>query len=470
MKTFLLLILICSAIVSADVILDPGHGGSDPGATGPSYTEKEANLDVAFQAKTYLESAGVFVGMTRDTDIYVSLADRCNIANTGGYERFMSIHENAFDATVQGTETYCYGSGSANSFDLRNKVHPELIWAHSYIDRGTKTASYYVLVHTTMPAILGEGTFIDYTAGWDESWRYATNWNDHEGRQGYAYAKGYCIHRDITPPDYDSGTSDTIIIDNLDPEFSSGGVWNTGTYPGGWGADYFWCDADTPDNWARWTPDLPRSGEYDVFMWWLAGANRCDSVFVRVFGLNNDSMLVSQKGSGGDWHFLGRFDFDIGTAGYVSLGDRTAANGDVVIADAVMWIYVDALGIDKYLPRPEKLTIEAYPNPFNSSVTILLERNESFSDIVGGVGATGRSQGQVGLKIFDINGRLVADLPFSRTESPGEFRLVGNRGRDSVRQPTPLIWRPDESLGSGVYLIKVNTTNESATKRVIYLK
>ncbi|MCK5832209.1 N-acetylmuramoyl-L-alanine amidase [bacterium] len=441
MKRLILLLVIVLNLFSANVILDPGHGGTDSGATGPSYWEKNANLDVAFYAKSYLESAGVTVGMTRSTDIYVSLDDRCSIANSGGYERFMSIHENAFDASVQGTETYCYTSGSSNSFDLRDCVHPQLIWAHSYYNRGTKTASFYVLVHTSMPAILGEGTFIDYTSGWNESWRYLTNWNDHEGRQGFAYANGYCTHRSITAPVYGGGTGgDSIIVDNSDPEFTSGGSWNDGTYSGGWEDDYIWCDGtDTIQSWARWQPDLPNAGEYSIYMWWLAGANRCDNVFIRIFGTGNDSMFVSQKGLDGEWHYLGNYDFYAGNGGYVSLGDRTAIDGDVVIADAVMWVYNGPLSSKEKPLEPTEYSIKTYPNPFNSAVQIEIKNTcEEIQKLVPSK-----------VDIFDVKGNLIVKIAFSTGE--------------------PTIWSPNESVPAGIYFARMASLNTSFVK-LLYLK
>ena len=133
-----------------------------------------------------------------------------------------------------------------------------------------------------------------------------------------------------------------IIVDDGDPEFNSGGNWNAGASPElGWDNDYLWCSAtDTVEDWARWTPNIPDSGVYDVYMWWLENSNRCDSVFIRVFGEFNDSLFVSQKGTESRWHFLGRYKFYSGTTGYVSCSDRTATDGDVVVADAVRWLYV----------------------------------------------------------------------------------------------------------------------------------
>ena len=204
---FLTLTFAAGSAQAASVCLDPGHGGSDPGAVGHHCEESEANLAVALDARSYLQQvSGVSVGMTRTTDTYVSLADRVAYANSHGYERFMAIHHNAFDSTVQGTETFCYTSAGSTSVDLRNEVHGWLIWAHGYYDRGVKTANFYVLRETSMAATLGEASFIDYRGSYDESQRLCGDVDDHVGREGYAYAAGYCDHRSLTRPTYGGGT------------------------------------------------------------------------------------------------------------------------------------------------------------------------------------------------------------------------------------------------------------------------
>ncbi len=186
------------------ICVDPGHGGSDPGATGTYYTEKEANLDVALKVKWYLQriSSITQIGMTRESDVDVSLEERVNYANSNGFNRFMSIHHNAYNGTVQGTETYCYTSGSANSFAWRDSTHPELVKAFGYTDRGASTANYYVLRYTNMPAILGEVSFIDYNVNFNESWRFKYDWYGHVEREAHAYVRGLCKHLGLSIPSF----------------------------------------------------------------------------------------------------------------------------------------------------------------------------------------------------------------------------------------------------------------------------
>lgn len=141
------------------VCLDPGHGGTDSGATGNGLLEKDLNLDIALKARPLIESAGYAVLMTRETDNYVSLADRCAIANRAGAAIFVSIHNNAFESSSQGTETYCYYE-SAEGGRLATCIHTEVVGRTGRKDRGVKEAGFYVLDNTVMPAALLEGAFI----------------------------------------------------------------------------------------------------------------------------------------------------------------------------------------------------------------------------------------------------------------------------------------------------------------------
>jgi len=150
------------------ICIDPGHGGSDPGATGFGANEKDVNLDIALRARHWLQADTLDTGgggsweilMTRETDVAVSLADRVAYANSNGVERFISIHCNAFsDPLANGTETYSRQEGTTSA-DLRDCVQVEAIEHWNLRDRGSKTADFYVLVHTTMPAALHECGFI----------------------------------------------------------------------------------------------------------------------------------------------------------------------------------------------------------------------------------------------------------------------------------------------------------------------
>jgi N-acetylmuramoyl-L-alanine amidase len=156
----------CAPIVVRKVCLDPGHGGTDPGAVGFVH-EAPMNLDIGLRLRDLLAgdtrdasggaSWGVF--MTRDSDSAVSLESRVDYANASQVDRFVSIHNNAGGGT--GTETYWYTSGSAQSGNLAGKVQARVVSYVGTRDRGVKQAGYYVIRYTVMPAVLVEVAFVD---------------------------------------------------------------------------------------------------------------------------------------------------------------------------------------------------------------------------------------------------------------------------------------------------------------------
>lgn len=150
------------------VVIDPGHGGSDPGAVNGSYREKDFNLNIALQVRDLLTRQYVVdVLMTRTTDRTVSLAERVNLANSNNANYFCSIHVNAGGGT--GWESFIY-NGSVSNFtvEAQNVIHTTVMQRigpkYQVRDRGKKRANFYVLRETRMPAILLENLFIDTAA------------------------------------------------------------------------------------------------------------------------------------------------------------------------------------------------------------------------------------------------------------------------------------------------------------------
>lgn len=141
------------------VCIDPGHGGNDPGAVACGLEEKSINLDMALKAKPIVQSMGFDVMMTRESDVYVSLADRCAMANRARATIFVSVHNNAYESSSRGTETYCYYS-STDGRKLATCVHNEVVRRLQRPDRGVKEAGFYVLHHTDMTSALVEGAFL----------------------------------------------------------------------------------------------------------------------------------------------------------------------------------------------------------------------------------------------------------------------------------------------------------------------
>lgn len=159
-----------SARLAGKVIcLDPGHGGSDPGAIGPSGTlEKDNTLAIALLLREKLESNGCTVLMTRDSDIDVfspdasaneELGARVDAANEAGADIFISIHNDSFtNSSASGTT--CFHYGRDESIKLATCLQKKLVEELGTKDRGVRFGSFYVIRYTNMPAVLVEAAFI----------------------------------------------------------------------------------------------------------------------------------------------------------------------------------------------------------------------------------------------------------------------------------------------------------------------
>ena len=154
------------------VCIDPGHGGSDPGASANGIVEKEVNLTVALLAKQMLEAHGHKVVMTRESDIYVSLSVRTDIASKAKADLYISIHHNASGNTsARGLEIYHSVTGSKGKH-LAQLIHQRYtVLIPELPTRGIRTKiqddgrDYYAVIRETkMPAIITESGFITNTA------------------------------------------------------------------------------------------------------------------------------------------------------------------------------------------------------------------------------------------------------------------------------------------------------------------
>ena len=179
------------------ILIDPGHGGWDPGAVGPTgLTEAEVNLQVAVHLRNCLrEYGGAEVAFTHWGERYVPLAERAAIANWWGADRFISIHHNGHNNPwVNGTEVFSHPHGSWASHDLRNKVHNRLLQVYGLRNLGTKTANFTVLRNTHMPAILTEASFI--TNPYEEA---RLKRQEYLWRQAYYIYLGIADHLGVQP-------------------------------------------------------------------------------------------------------------------------------------------------------------------------------------------------------------------------------------------------------------------------------
>ena len=150
------------------IVIDPGHGGSDAGAQRADLTEKTINLDISSRLRSILVARGWEVQMTRtsDVDVYAAndsahdeLQARVDVANKAGARAFVSVHTNSFsNSGPSGTTTYYY---KAADLPLANAVHRRFqSESLGTKDDGVIKNNFYVVVHTSMPAILVETAFL----------------------------------------------------------------------------------------------------------------------------------------------------------------------------------------------------------------------------------------------------------------------------------------------------------------------
>ncbi len=140
------------------IVLDAGHGGSDTGAIGGGINEKDITLDVTKRVEKLLLQKGYDVKMTRVDDTYVSLQDRVAISEAHEPDIFVSIHVNSsVRPEITGVETHYYHQ---ESLQLAQTVHSSFASAVQSPNRGLFKSKFYVINHTTSPAILVEIGFI----------------------------------------------------------------------------------------------------------------------------------------------------------------------------------------------------------------------------------------------------------------------------------------------------------------------
>ena len=158
-------------VTELTVCLDPGHGGSDSGAVGGGYTEKERNLKISEYTKKRLEKYGVSVVMTRTGDNYVDLKDRTTIAKNNGCNLFVSQHLNASNNhNVSGTEVYYSVNSTYARAGLASSISSRIASAIGTNNRGInarpgENGDYYSVIRTAaqkgIPGIIVEAAFLD---------------------------------------------------------------------------------------------------------------------------------------------------------------------------------------------------------------------------------------------------------------------------------------------------------------------
>jgi N-acetylmuramoyl-L-alanine amidase len=169
------------------VVLDPGHGGKDSGATNSFGTEAYFNVKVANRVKKQLIAQGYKVVMTRDSNLYLSLQQRVDFANSVKENAiYVSIHFNSGNSNARGIETFTLSPPGIPNYDhdfkeadltiragnehdsaniaLATSVHGSILrrLGQNTLDRGIKRARFSVLSGVRHPAILLEGGFMSH--------------------------------------------------------------------------------------------------------------------------------------------------------------------------------------------------------------------------------------------------------------------------------------------------------------------
>ncbi len=144
------------------IVVDPGHGGRDPGAVAFGLKEKDIVLDVSLILQKKLEQAGAKVHMTRTKDVYVSLGNRVQTVKKENADIFLSLHVNsAAIASAHGTETFWNRNFQRfNSHLLANSVQDKLVDTLGTRDRGVKEAGFEIIKYTQVPSVLIELGFL----------------------------------------------------------------------------------------------------------------------------------------------------------------------------------------------------------------------------------------------------------------------------------------------------------------------
>ena len=141
------------------VVLDPGHGGSAPGAVYDGVEEKDINLQVALRVEELLEDQeNLSVRLTRGEDTDLGLYEREQLAHDAGADLFESIHTNALEQTdYEGIFTYFWTSKSEQAAQV---IQNAVVEATGGVDRGIRSEEFVVIRETKMPAVLVEMGFM----------------------------------------------------------------------------------------------------------------------------------------------------------------------------------------------------------------------------------------------------------------------------------------------------------------------
>lgn len=141
------------------IVVDPGHGGSDPGAFGLyGLVEKDATLKAAYKLVGFLKQSGATVYLTRKQNIKIDLKGVVDFTNRVKPDVYIGIHFNAtYNRNINGTETYYY---TRRSYKLAEILHRNIRKKLGRPDRGVRRARLYTVHHANMPAVIVEPAYL----------------------------------------------------------------------------------------------------------------------------------------------------------------------------------------------------------------------------------------------------------------------------------------------------------------------
>jgi len=195
----------------ATIVLDAGHGGTDPGAVNGMRRESADVLGLAMAVGRILEARGHNVIYPRQSDIFISPGERARIANNARANLFVSIHRDAFtNATANGSSVLVSPNTSASNRVCATQMASRIATAGNFVNRGVVNSTVTVLTQTTMPAILLEVGFISNAAD-------NTRFDTRTSQIVNAIADGViaCLGGTVTPPPPPppgSGTPGTVTL------------------------------------------------------------------------------------------------------------------------------------------------------------------------------------------------------------------------------------------------------------------
>lgn len=159
-------------LINKIIVIDPGHGGQEnTGVVGEGgLKEKDITLDIAKRLRRNLLELGSLVYTTREDDIYVSLKKRSDISNRLRPDFFFSLHMNSFgNSSISGVEVYHY-RGDKEGEIIANSIIEKISSNLNIINRGVKTADFYLLKEVKTSSIHIE---LGYMTNPEEEKRFA---------------------------------------------------------------------------------------------------------------------------------------------------------------------------------------------------------------------------------------------------------------------------------------------------------